>query len=187
MPVQNYGVFTGTVAKDQREIGTGRVHFQFKMAAADDVIRVPVNVLSDAQGALESRLLKYIVIDNFRHPVTAAIEALGDGWHPIEHKPGGAALDYRRGNLFNEADMRIASPDPVDLTGWQIADKAKEKCAVPSVPLVAGKTLEVPLVKPCVLSNNGGIITLLDATGTKVSGVSYTKEQAHDQGWTVTF
>ncbi|MGN6586378.1 MAG: lamin tail domain-containing protein, partial [Solirubrobacterales bacterium] len=80
-----------------------------------------------------------------------------------------------------------ASPDPIDLTGWQIADKTKEKCPVPSSPLAAGKTLEVPIAKPCALSNNGGIITLLDATGTKVSGVSYTKEQAQEQGWTVTF
>lgn len=335
MPVENYGVFTGTVTKDQREIGTGKVHFQFKMAAGDDVIRVPVNVLSDSQGALESRLLKYIVVEDFRHPVTEAVEALGDGWHPRQHEPGGAALDYRRGNLFKEADMRIlppdltgpendlqdliqhyveralgdpdikvsavggrwhddkpdnvfpeispstgvheihmnqgnaaghtgedgvwndggllihlpepedrwvafffafqnqtfntddvhghalidqplpetaavrivaalvnpagtgdegesvlllnASPDPVDLSGWQIADKSKEKCPVPGGPLAAGKTLEVPIVKPCALSNNGGIITLLDATGTKVSGVSYTREQAQDQGWTVTF
>jgi len=336
MPVENYGVFTGTATKELREIGAGKVHFQFKLEAGADVIRVPVNVLSSSEGALESRLLKYIVIDDFRHPVTAAIEALGEGWHPLEHKPGGGALDYRRGNLFKEADMRIlppdvagpdndlqdliqhfveravgdpevkisavggrwheassadkifpeispstgvheihmnqgnaaghtgedgvwndggllihlpepdarwvafffafqnqtfntddvhghalidqplpetaavrivaalinpagpgdegekvlllnASPDSVDLTGWQIADKAKEKCAVPGGALAAGRTLEVPVVKPCALSNNGGSITLLDATGTKVSGVSYTQEQARDQGWTVIF
>jgi uncharacterized protein YukJ len=335
MPVENYGVFSGTVTKFQREIGTGSVHFQFKLEAGGDVIRVPINVLSSSQGALESRLLKYHVIDDFRHPVTEAIAALGDGWHPLDHKPGGAALDYRRGNLFKEADMRIlppdvagpdndlqdliqhyveraldddtvkvsavggrwndtkpdhifseispstgvheihmnqgnaeghkpqdgiwndggllihlpdpdnrwvafffafqnqtfntddvnghalidqplpetaavrilaalvnpagpgdegesvlilnASPDPVDLSGWQIADKAKQKCAVPGGPLAAGKTLEVPIVKPCALSNSGGIITLLDASGTKVSGVSYTGEQAQGQGWTVTF
>jgi uncharacterized protein YukJ len=336
MPVENYGVFTGAVTKEERETGTGRVHFQFKMEAGGDVVRVPINVLSDSEQALEKRLLKYIVIDDFRHPVSEAIEALGDGWHPLEHKPGGAALDYRRGNLFQEADMRIlppdlagaendlqdliqhyveralghpeikvsalggrwhnpkadnvfpeiapstgvheihmnqgsldpghtkedgvwndggllihlpepdnrwvafffafqnqtfntddieghalidqplpetaavrivaamvnpagpgdegesvlllnASPDPVDLTGWQIADKAKQKCAVPAGPLAAGATLEVPVARPCALSNHGGIITLLDATGTKVSGVSYTKGQAQDQGWTVTF
>lgn len=77
MPIENYGVFTGTVTKE-REIGTGNVHFQFKREAGDDVIRVPVNVLSDTRGALESRLLKYVVIDDFRHPVTEAIEAVGE-------------------------------------------------------------------------------------------------------------
>jgi uncharacterized protein YukJ len=335
MPVENYGVFTGAVMKDQREIGTGKVHFQFELAAGDDVIRVPVNVLSDSQGALESRLLKYLVVDDFRHPVTEAIATLGDGWHPLDHAAGGAALDYRRGNLFQEAEMRIlppdltgpdndlqdliqhyverglgdaavkvsaiggrwhddkadnifpeispstgvheihmnqgnaaghsgedgvwndggllihlpapderwvafffafqnqtfntddvhghalsdqplpetaavrivaalvnpagpgdegesvlllnASPDPVDLGGWQIADRAKQKCAVPAGPLAAGQTLQVPIARPCALSNSGGAITLLDATGTKVSGVSYTEEQAREQGWTVTF
>jgi uncharacterized protein YukJ len=329
-------LFTGSVTKEKREIGTGKVHFQFKLEAGGDVIRVPVNVLSDSQGALEERLLKYIIVEDFRHPITEALEALGEGWHPLDHKPGGAALDYRRGNLFKEADMRVlppdlagpdndlqdliqhyveralgnpgikvsviggrwhddngadkifpeispstgvheihmnqgnaaghtgedgvwndggllihlpapenrwvafffafqnqtfntddvhghalidqplpetaavrivaalvnpagpgdegesvlllnASPDQVDLSGWTIADKAKESCAVPGGPLAAGKTLEVPVVKPCALSNNGGIITLLDGSGTKVSGVSYTKEQARDQGWTVAF
>jgi uncharacterized protein YukJ len=335
MPVEDYGVFSGTVTKDHREAGTGSVHFQFKLTAGDDEVRVAVNVLSDSKGALEQRLLKYIVIDDFRHPVTAAVEALGDGWHPLESKPGGAALDYRRGNLFEEAAMRTmapdlagpendledliehfvgrglgdpavkvaaiggrwhddkadnvfpeidpstgvheihmnqgnaaghtgedgvwndggllihlpepearwvafffafqnqtfntddatghalsdkvlpetaavriiaalvnpagpgdegesvlllnSSPDPVDLTGWQIADKASQKSAVPAGQLAAGATLEVPIVKPCALSNQGGTITLLDAGGTKVAGVSYTKDQAQDQGWTITF
>lgn len=335
MPVENYGLFTGTVTKDHREPGTGKVHFQIEMEAGGEVLRVPVNVLSDSQGALESRLLKYLVVDDFHHPVTEAIAALGDGWHPLEHAPGGAALDYRRGNLFAEADMRILPPDvagpendledliehyveralndakvevtaiggrwfddkadnifpeispstgvheihmnqgnaaghtdedgvwndgglfihlpepedrwvafffafqnqtfdtddvhghalidqslpetaavrilaalvnpagpgdegesvlllnasaePVDLSGWQIADKTKQQCAVPGGPLAAGATLEVPIVKPCALANDGGIITLLDATGTKVAGVSYTKDEAQDQGWTVTF
>jgi hypothetical protein len=88
----------------------------------------------------------------------------------------------------NESVLLLnASPEPVDLSGWQIADKAKQKCGVPAGPLAPGKVLEVPVVKPCALSNKGGIITLLDATGTKVAGVSYTSEQAQEQGWTVTF
>jgi len=33
MPVEKYGVFTGAVTKDQREAGTGKVHFQFKLEA----------------------------------------------------------------------------------------------------------------------------------------------------------
>jgi hypothetical protein len=41
--------------------------------------------------------------------------------------------------------------------------------------------LDVPL------SNDGGLITLLDAAGLKVHGVSYTKAQAARQGWTVAF
>ena len=37
------------------------------------------------------------------------------------------------------------------------------------------------------LSNKGGIITLLDDRGLKVDGVSYTKAQAAQPGWTITF
>jgi hypothetical protein len=37
------------------------------------------------------------------------------------------------------------------------------------------------------LSNDGGLITLLDAAGLKVHGVSYTKAQVARQGWTLAF
>jgi hypothetical protein len=67
----------------------------------------------------------------------------------------------------------------------EIASKAKQKCAVPASQLAPGKTLEVPVVKPCALNNNGAIIALLDSSATKTTGVSYAKEQAQGQGWTV--
>ena len=38
-----------------------------------------------------------------------------------------------------------------------------------------------------VLSVNQGIITLLNDKSLKVHGVSYTKEQAQKQGWTIVF
>jgi hypothetical protein len=34
---------------------------------------------------------------------------------------------------------------------------------------------------------HGGTITLLDGTGLKVSGVSYTADQASREGWTIAF
>jgi hypothetical protein len=37
------------------------------------------------------------------------------------------------------------------------------------------------------LGNNGGIVTLLDPQGLKVHGVSYTRDQAAREGWTITF
>jgi len=37
------------------------------------------------------------------------------------------------------------------------------------------------------MSNKGGLITLLNAQGLKVDGVSYTKEQAKNSGWTIVF
>ena len=80
-----------------------------------------------------------------------------------------------------------ASPQPVDLTGWRIADRMKQTYTLPAGPLAAGQVLTVPLHNGVQLSNKGGSITLLDRAGLKVAGVSYTAEQARQEGWTVTF
>ena len=51
----------------------------------------------------------------------------------------------------------------------------------------AGGVRTIPVAAPMSLSNQGGIITVLDAQGLKVDGVSYTKAQARHPGWTLTF
>ncbi|MGH1552341.1 DUF2278 family protein [Streptomyces sp. L7] len=80
------------------------------------------------------------------------------------------------------------SPDPADLTGWHVRDRLGNSCAVPAAaPLAAGAPLLVPLTDGVQLGNKGGEITLLDAGGLKVHGVSYTAEQAAREGWTVVF
>jgi uncharacterized protein YukJ len=80
-----------------------------------------------------------------------------------------------------------ASPQAVDLTGWQLADRMSQTCVLPSVRLAAGDVLNVPLRPNVQLGNRGGSITLLDNGGLKVYGVAYTAEQAQREGWTVTF
>ena len=78
------------------------------------------------------------------------------------------------------------SDQPVDLTGWSLKDRFK--LATPlagSIP--AGETLRVPVVAPMTLSNKGGVISLLDARGIKVHGVSYTRDQARQPGRTIPF
>ena len=80
-----------------------------------------------------------------------------------------------------------ASPDAVDPSGWRIADRLKRSCPVSPGPLAAGTTLEVVVSGDVQLGNQGGTITLLDAAGLKVSGVSYTTAQAKQEGWTIVF
>jgi uncharacterized protein YukJ len=80
-----------------------------------------------------------------------------------------------------------ASPKAVDLTGWTLADRAKQKSTLPAGPLGAGQALSVTLNNGAALGNKGGAITLLDRAGLKVAGVAYTAEQAREEGWTVTF
>ena len=79
------------------------------------------------------------------------------------------------------------APDVVDLSGWFIADKNKNRSLISNMLLNPGATGVVKLDgQGAQLGNNGGIITLLDPEGLKQHGVSYTKEQALS-GWTVLF
>jgi uncharacterized protein YukJ len=78
------------------------------------------------------------------------------------------------------------SPEAVDLSGWAIADKLKAKQSLNGT-INPGEVLKVALSKNIDLTNEGGIITLLDNSGLKVDGVSYTKDDTQKQGWTVVF
>jgi uncharacterized protein YukJ len=79
-----------------------------------------------------------------------------------------------------------ASPEPVELAAWEIADRLKNKQSLTGT-IAAGVTLTVPVQPPVQLGNRGGIITLLDDQGLKVDGVSYTEQQAQREGWTLVF
>jgi uncharacterized protein YukJ len=95
--------------------------------------------------------------------------------------PNGGAPEHESVLLLN------ASPQAVDLTGWRVADRMSQSCALPAVKLDAGAALNVPLRENVQLGNKGGSITLLDKAGLKVTGVAYTADQAKREGWTVTF
>ncbi|MEV6984842.1 DUF2278 family protein [Sphaerisporangium sp. NPDC051017] len=95
--------------------------------------------------------------------------------------PTGPAPEHETVTLLN------ASPDPVDLAGWRLADRAKNVLALPAGPLAPGTTLVVPTGEGLQLGNKGGAITLLDPAGLKVHGVAYTADQAAREGWTITF
>ncbi|MBI4785206.1 MAG: DUF2278 family protein [Oscillatoriophycideae cyanobacterium NC_groundwater_1537_Pr4_S-0.65um_50_18] len=80
------------------------------------------------------------------------------------------------------------SPDDVNLNGWALADRQKRKYQLGDMSLKAGDVITIPLTNTdAQLSNNGSTITLLNPQGIKVHGVSYTKEQAQQQGWTIVF
>ncbi len=78
------------------------------------------------------------------------------------------------------------SPDAIDLTGWSIADKLKNKHRL-SGTVAAGASVVVTLPPNVQLSKKGGLITLLNQEGLKVDGVSYTQQQAQREGWTIVF
>jgi hypothetical protein len=79
------------------------------------------------------------------------------------------------------------TPSGIDLTNWALVDKNKKKATLKG-SIKAGETLRVILSgKDIELSNKGGIITLLNKKGLKVDGVSFTKEDADKEGWTIVF
>ncbi|MEP7371725.1 MAG: hypothetical protein ABI659_05795, partial [Nitrosospira sp.] len=74
----------------------------------------------------------------------------------------------------------------ISLEGWHLADKQKAKMPL-SGTLDPGVMLCVDIKPPVALSNKGDIITMLNQNGLKVHGVSYTKQQANQPGWTIVF
>jgi hypothetical protein len=78
------------------------------------------------------------------------------------------------------------SPAKVDLGGWVLADKNKNKLPLGGA-IDPGAALRITVAAPMQLSNKGGSITLIDANGKVVDGVSYSHEQASTPGWTIVF
>ncbi|MFI1280155.1 DUF2278 family protein [Streptomyces sp. NPDC020858] len=95
--------------------------------------------------------------------------------------PTGPAPERETITLLN------ASPTPVNLEGWMLADAEDHMLALPAAAVAAGRTVTVSGGNGFELGNRGGAITLLDPAGLKVHGVSYTEEQAQREGWTVSF
>ena len=329
MPLAKYGVLVGKAVAARRENSDDTPHYQVQLHAAGTSYRIAVNVKSSVA---PSELL-YLIKENFGHPILARLADLQEGFATLPSQPGGMALDFIRGNLFDRGEMRLLphnvpgpdndlsdriehyvnrainepgavvfafgqrwgpeqgqrdkvfgfqpgngihdihmnqgnvaayrhddgvwqdgglilrfpsgnqwvgvflgfqsqawhtddatghaielaeepdktvrimaamvnpvgggaeaesaillnpTPTAIDLAGWKIADQQKRKCPLAG-RLPAGGVLTVRLAAPTQLGNSGGIITLLDANGLKVDGVSYTGEQAKREGWLVVF
>ncbi|HEX7714668.1 MAG TPA: DUF2278 family protein [Bacillota bacterium] len=69
--------------------------------------RIAVNIHSQTN---PSDLL-YYADDNFQHSITSQLTELKFGLTPLKSQPGGAALDYIRGNLFDYHAMQILPGD----------------------------------------------------------------------------
>jgi uncharacterized protein YukJ len=104
MPLDGYGVLVARAVDTAREdrADTPHYHLHFVDEAGEDW-RIAVNV--ESQEAPSE--LRYLVVEDFLHPVTAELESLASGWHPVEPGGGGESLDYIRGNLFDPAQMRL--------------------------------------------------------------------------------
>lgn len=109
MPLRNYGVLRGRVA-DHKLASAANPHFQLHAVADETHYRFAVNVESKQQPSE----LEYLVDSDFRHPILETLGALTGGFTQLERKPGGAALDFIRGNLFDRTLLRKL---PFDVPG----------------------------------------------------------------------
>lgn len=98
-----------------------------------------------------------------------------------------AAMVNPAGSEQRSVTLLNATPDPVILGGWKLADRNKTKIGLKGM-LNAGNTIRIPITEENFkLPREGGIITLLDGKGLKVDGVKYTEEEAYREGWTIVF
>ncbi|ULL13691.1 DUF2278 family protein [Paenibacillus sp. H1-7] len=94
-----------------RKAGTGaHPHFQIHGIAGGVQYRIAVNVKSQ----LHPSELLYYTDEWFEHEVTAGLPELPFGFTRLPNRPGGMALDYIRGNLF---DRRNLVPLAFDVPG----------------------------------------------------------------------
>jgi len=76
----------------------------------------------------------------------------------------------------------------VTLDGWTLADKYKRRHPLDGITLEAGAVTRVTLPGTTIqLSNQGGIITLLNNEGLRVHGLQYNKNEVSEQGRTIVF
>ena len=102
MTLDGYGVLAGRALGSRIEEGSDSPHFQVRGDGAGTEYRLAVNVLSQQS---PSELL-YLADEAFEHPILKALPDLGDGFTDLVSGPGGSALDFIRGNLFDPAQMK---------------------------------------------------------------------------------
>lgn len=107
MPLKKYGVLKGKAIGAERETEARSPHYQVHIEAGDVQYRIAVNVKSQ----LSPSELLFLVDDNFQHSITTSLLDLPIGFTGLRSQPGGQALDFIRGNLFNRLDMRLLPPN----------------------------------------------------------------------------
>jgi uncharacterized protein YukJ len=106
MALKHYGILRGKAVETKPGTAQNN-HFQVHIKANGEDHRIAINVLSSDK---KNKDLQFLVIDNFKHPITNRITGLAEGFTPVVSKPNGMALDYIRGNLFDINKMQILPP-----------------------------------------------------------------------------
>jgi uncharacterized protein YukJ len=136
LPLKDYGVLVGRVITSRAEGGADSPHFQVQLRAAGTDFRIAVNVLSKEK---PSELL-YLAEEHFGHPLLALLPALSEGFTSLASQPGGVALDFIRGNLFERTAMKpmpATSPGPDNDLADMLAHFVNRAAADPAARVYA--------------------------------------------------
>ena len=118
MPIRNYGVWVAhpvrvSAERAEEDPDTPHIHLFYDDGSGgsfNNARRASINVKS---GSELSELVFWLIRD-FRHPIVDQLRNLPMGFTTIPDQPGGAALDYIRGNLIELSKGQIL---PHDLPG----------------------------------------------------------------------
>ncbi|MBW3632949.1 MAG: YukJ family protein [Chloroflexi bacterium] len=105
MKIRQYCVLTGRVIDRQRETWGKSPHYQILLDAGGQRFRIAVNTRSGTSENRVSELL-YFADDDFRHEIIERLAGVADGDRVIQSRPGGLALDYQRGGMFDRREMQ---------------------------------------------------------------------------------
>jgi uncharacterized protein YukJ len=108
MPINGYGVLKGKAIDTINGQGL-HPHFQVKISD-DDLFRIAIDVKSQE----EPSTVLYYADDDYNHPILKDLVTLSFGFQELESQPGGMALDFIRGNLFDTSKMK---PLPYNIPG----------------------------------------------------------------------
>jgi uncharacterized protein YukJ len=100
-----YTLVKGQALSHREERGGKSPHFQILLDCGGTRLRLAINTRSGASRGREAELL-FLANDEFQHPILAQVIELPDGIYEIESAPGGLAIDYQRGGMFNPRNMR---------------------------------------------------------------------------------
>jgi uncharacterized protein YukJ len=93
-------------------LGAGQSpHYQVRIIDDTTDYRIAVNVKSQ----MAPSEVEYLVVERFKHPVTAIVDPFPTGFRTLDRKPGSGALDFIRSNLFDRRQMR---PLPFSVPGF---------------------------------------------------------------------
>ena len=100
-----YTLAKGQALSHQEERGGKSPHFQILLDCGGTRLRLAINTRSGSSKGQEADLL-FLANDTFQHPLLDQLIVLPDGLYVLPTGPGGLAIDYQRGDLFNPRDMR---------------------------------------------------------------------------------